>query len=259
MPRARSTGRGRWSARQRLEADEAALEHGGFGSHGASSQSILGIAPSVRPPRYRVAMNRFAGPGWRIAGAIVVLGAVRLLLHAALPVDVGPRRTRRLLCERRPYVIETQCPETVICSPRSASSGCSSPLAIGLLFQRGFAAPVVVWAWPILFVGLGIQFLPSSPSSRAPYRRRALRHLVRRHGGRAADLRAAGWARDASCSARPTCSGQRFRDRDGAPRTFYAFGREDPAATGRRRLPCDWLFSLVVWIGSIAWASGSAC
>ena len=32
-------------------------------------------------------------------------------------------------------------------------------VAIGVFFARGFGVPVVSWAWPILFVGLGGGFL----------------------------------------------------------------------------------------------------
>ena len=32
-------------------------------------------------------------------------------------------------------------------------------VAIGVFFARGFGVPVVAWAWPILFVGLGAGFL----------------------------------------------------------------------------------------------------
>ncbi len=45
--------------------------------------------------------------------------------------------------------------------------------------------------------------------------------------------------------------GVRFRDREGAPRTFYAFGRDDPSETVPPT-PGDWLLGLVIWIGSIA-------
>ena len=34
--------------------------------------------------------------------------------------------------------------------------------AIGLLVARGFGTPLVIWAWPILFVGLGLDFLRAS-------------------------------------------------------------------------------------------------
>jgi hypothetical protein len=35
-------------------------------------------------------------------------------------------------------------------------------VAVGALFAQGFGAPLVSWAWPILFIGLGVAFLISS-------------------------------------------------------------------------------------------------
>jgi hypothetical protein len=58
-----------------------------------------------------------------------------------------------------PYVIETQCPDAVIVfAPLSVFGGLTAA-AIGLFIARGFGTPLVIWAWPILFIGLGIDFL----------------------------------------------------------------------------------------------------
>ena len=35
-------------------------------------------------------------------------------------------------------------------------------VALGVYFTRGFGVPLVSWAWPVLFVGLGAAFLISS-------------------------------------------------------------------------------------------------
>jgi hypothetical protein len=61
-----------------------------------------------------------------------------------------------------PYVIETECPDAVaVTVPLSIFGGLAS-VAIGTFFARGFGTPLVSWAWPILFVGLGAAFLISS-------------------------------------------------------------------------------------------------
>jgi hypothetical protein len=61
-----------------------------------------------------------------------------------------------------PYVIETECPEAVIASvPISIWTGIAG-VAIGAIFAQGFGTPLIAWAWPILFIGLGIAFLISS-------------------------------------------------------------------------------------------------
>jgi hypothetical protein len=61
-----------------------------------------------------------------------------------------------------PYVIETQCPDAVVIFAPLSIFGGLIAAAIGLFFARGFGTPLVIWAWPILFVGLGIDFLLAS-------------------------------------------------------------------------------------------------
>jgi hypothetical protein len=61
-----------------------------------------------------------------------------------------------------PYVIETQCPDAVVIFAPLSIFGGLIAAAIGLFFARGFGTPLVIWAWPILFVGLGIAFLLAS-------------------------------------------------------------------------------------------------
>ena len=60
------------------------------------------------------------------------------------------------------YVIATQCPDAVaLFAPLSIYSGLLA-VGIGLVFARGFGTPLMIWAWPILFVGLGVDFLLAS-------------------------------------------------------------------------------------------------
>lgn len=61
-----------------------------------------------------------------------------------------------------PYVIETQCPDAVVVFAPLSIFGGLIAAGIGLFFARGFGTPLVIWAWPILFVGLGIDFLLAS-------------------------------------------------------------------------------------------------
>jgi hypothetical protein len=58
-----------------------------------------------------------------------------------------------------PYLIETQCPDSVVVFAPLSIFGGLTAAAIGLFIARGFGTPLVIWAWPILFVGLGIDFL----------------------------------------------------------------------------------------------------
>lgn len=60
-----------------------------------------------------------------------------------------------------PYVIEVQCPENVVAfTPLSIFGGMFAVL-LALIFAQGFGTPLVIWAWPILFGGLGWAFLQS--------------------------------------------------------------------------------------------------
>jgi hypothetical protein len=58
-----------------------------------------------------------------------------------------------------PYAIATECPDSVVAfTPLSVFGGL---IAVGLsvFLAQGFGTPLVTWAWPILFCGLGLAFL----------------------------------------------------------------------------------------------------
>jgi hypothetical protein len=61
-----------------------------------------------------------------------------------------------------PYVIETECPDAVVATTPLSIFGGLAAVALGVFFTRGFGTPLVSWAWPILFVGLGAAFLIAS-------------------------------------------------------------------------------------------------
>jgi hypothetical protein len=194
-------------------------------------------------------MNRITGPGWRLAGAIVSWSLFTFcfaLLYQSTAVLAG---LGGFCASGGPFVIETECPESIILFAPLSILGALLAVAIGLFLARGFAAPLVVWAWPILFVGLGIQFAVSAlqPGGivfgimAALFILMGLAPLIfeLRAGPRRIVL------------GKTNLQGVRFRDREGAPRTFYAFGRDDPGETVAPT-PADWLLGLVVWIGSVA-------
>ena len=109
--------------------------------------------------------GRFAGPVWRIAGAIaawVLFSFCFTVLYqaAALLSGIGG-----FCADGGPYVIATHCPAVLDWAFPVGFIGTFLAAVIGLVFQRGFAAPVIVWAWPIVFVGLGIEFFLSIPTS----------------------------------------------------------------------------------------------
>jgi hypothetical protein len=62
-----------------------------------------------------------------------------------------------------PYQIETECPDSVLWFAPGGMFGLF--LAVGLSFvARGFGVSLIAWGWPILFIGLGIQFFAGMTS-----------------------------------------------------------------------------------------------
>jgi hypothetical protein len=60
-----------------------------------------------------------------------------------------------------PYVIEVECPGNVVAFTPLSIFGGLIAVAIAIVFAQGFGTPLIIWAWPILFVGLGWTFLLS--------------------------------------------------------------------------------------------------
>ncbi|GHF22068.1 hypothetical protein [Pseudolysinimonas yzui] len=103
--------------------------------------------------------GRFDAPGWRFAGAIVswaMFAFFFLGLYQAAAVVIG---LGGYCASGGPYVIETECPEAVIVFAPIGIFGMFAAAGVALFFARGFGVSLVAWAWPILFVGLGIQFI----------------------------------------------------------------------------------------------------
>lgn len=63
------------------------------------------------------------------------------------------------------YVIQTQCPDVVVWSTPLSIFGGLIAVGIGVIVASGFGTPLVSWAWPILFIGLGLAFLGSGIAS----------------------------------------------------------------------------------------------
>ncbi len=59
-------------------------------------------------------------------------------------------------------MIETECPDAVVATTPLSIFGGLAAVALGTFLARGFGTPLVSWAWPILFVGLGAAFLIAS-------------------------------------------------------------------------------------------------
>ena len=193
--------------------------------------------------------RRFAGPAWRVAGAIaawLVFAYSFTVLYQGVTILSG---LGGFCANGGPYQIQTECPAVVATALPLGFIGVFVAWLIAWVFQRGFSAPVLVWGWPILFVGLGIEFFLSIPVSGA--------FVGILCGTLFVIMGAAPLLFELRAGPRRIVLGRanvndvRFVDKPGAPRTFYAFGRQDP---GETVVPtaADWLLSLVVWIGSIA-------
>jgi hypothetical protein len=105
------------------------------------------------------ASSRFDAPGWRFAGSVVswaMFAFFFLGLYQAAAVVIG---LGGYCASGGPYVIETECPEAVIVFAPIGIFGMFAAAGIALVFARGFGLSLVAWAWPILFVGLGYQFI----------------------------------------------------------------------------------------------------
>lgn len=104
-------------------------------------------------------MSRFNAPGWRLAGAVVswvmfTFFFTGLYQSAAVVMGLGG-----FCASGGPYVIETECPDAVLVFAPLGIFGMMASVGISLAIARGFGVSLIAWAWPILFVGLGIQFV----------------------------------------------------------------------------------------------------
>ncbi|MEO8529461.1 MAG: hypothetical protein ABI435_10315 [Pseudolysinimonas sp.] len=109
-------------------------------------------------------MQRFSTPLWRLVGAVVgwfgfTFCFTLLYLSAGVVMGLGG-----FCASGGPYVIQTQCPDSVVAfTPLSIIVGLVV-VGISVYLSRGFGTPLAAWAWPILFCGLGYQFLISGLS-----------------------------------------------------------------------------------------------
>ncbi len=194
-------------------------------------------------------MPRFAGPAWRIPGAVVawLLFAFNLtLMYLGSGVVAGIGGS---CASGGPFVIETECPAIVLYALPFGFFGVFAACVVAYVFQGGFSAPVLFWGWPILFVGLSIPFFMMIPlggvfvgvvcgtlfvaMGLAPLLfewRVGLGRLVLGKSN----------VHDVLFVAAP-----------GAQRTLYAFGHEAVESAIVPR-PRDWLLSIVVSLSSIA-------
>jgi hypothetical protein len=104
-------------------------------------------------------MQRLRTPAWRIIGSFLswflfVFSFAALFQTAGVVIGLGG-----FCASGGPYVIETECPESVVLFAPLGIFGMVIAVGIGLIVAGRFGTPLTDWAWPILFTGLGVQFI----------------------------------------------------------------------------------------------------
>jgi hypothetical protein len=107
-------------------------------------------------------MSRFAHPLYRVLGSVVswlLFSLCFSLLYMGSSTVMG---LGGFCASGGPYVIETECPDAVVAFVPLSIFGGLAAVALGAIFAQGFGTPLLSWAWPVLFVGLGVAFLIAS-------------------------------------------------------------------------------------------------
>jgi hypothetical protein len=105
---------------------------------------------------------RFQTPIWRVLGSAaswLLFSFCFSLLYLGSTIVMG---LGGYCATGGPYVIETECPDAVALTVPLSIFGGMAAVVIGTYFARGFGVPLLSWAWPVLFVGLGTGFLIAS-------------------------------------------------------------------------------------------------
>jgi len=99
-------------------------------------------------------------PLTRIAGSALSWFVFVLCFSLLFQISLAVMALGGYCASGGPYVIAVQCPENVWLAPVSIWVGLGS-VALSFFLARGFGTPLLAWAWPVLFIGLGGAFLTS--------------------------------------------------------------------------------------------------
>lgn len=109
-------------------------------------------------------LARLDTPIGRLVGSVLSWGAFAFFFVGLYQAAGAVMSLGGSCASGGPYAIETECPESVVLFAPLGIFGFFVATGIALLLARGFGVSLVAWAWPILFVGLGLQFLLSMTS-----------------------------------------------------------------------------------------------
>lgn len=104
-------------------------------------------------------------PGWRDSSLVRILGSggawflFSLSFSLLFQVSLVVMSLGGSCASGGPYEIAVECPDAVVSFAPLSIFGGLLAVGIALVLAQGFGMPLHVWAWPILFVGLGGAFL----------------------------------------------------------------------------------------------------
>lgn len=104
-------------------------------------------------------------PGWRDSSLVRILGSggawflFSLSFSLLFQVSLVVMSLGGSCASGGPYEIAVECPEGVVSFAPLSIFGGLIAVGIAIVLAQGFGMPLHVWAWPILFVGLGAAFL----------------------------------------------------------------------------------------------------
>lgn len=195
-------------------------------------------------------MARLSSPLWRYLGSAVswllfTWCFTLLAVGASIVMGLGG-----FCASGGPYVIQTQCPDVVVWSTPLSIFGGLIAVGIGAVVAQGFGTPLVSWAWPILFIGLGLAFAGAGLSSGIDgivFDLLALMFIVMGAVPLVLELRA---SPQAFFLGTTDAGGTTFVRRDTGRRSLYRFAQTTDASpeSGRPATARDWALSLGILI-----------
>lgn len=104
-------------------------------------------------------MSRLRTPAGRIAGSFVSWALFAFAFLGFFQTTGTVIGLGGYCASGGPYVIATPCPDAVVLFAPLGLFGMLIAVVVGLLLAPTFGAPLYLWAWPIFFVAIGVQFL----------------------------------------------------------------------------------------------------